>query len=147
MSAITEVKKGTSAVGEPPASHKTRNPLRAINAAMPNVFSMTVLPPVLGPVITTAFTPSGTNTSIGTILVLSTGSLLLGHTSSGCLNRIMLTPSAFVASANVTGWPSSLCEYLARANAQSTRVMRSCSSIISFDTLGAPTRAESFLST
>mmetsp|Transcript_20470 Transcript_20470/g.66473 ORF Transcript_20470/g.66473 Transcript_20470/m.66473 type:complete len:236 (+) Transcript_20470:1066-1773(+) len=43
-----------------------KSPARAISAASPSVLSAAVLPPVLGPVMTTVLFPRGTKMSIGT---------------------------------------------------------------------------------
>mmetsp|Transcript_55377 Transcript_55377/g.98235 ORF Transcript_55377/g.98235 Transcript_55377/m.98235 type:complete len:234 (-) Transcript_55377:229-930(-) len=73
---------------------RTRKPALAMRAAIPRVFSTTVLPPVFGPVITTERTFSGMVTSMGIIALLLILSLKSGHTSKGCTN-----------SSNFNAWP------------------------------------------
>ena len=54
-----------------------------MSAAIPRVLRHTVLPPVLGPVITTARTDGGTQMSIGTICDASGALLVSRQTRSG----------------------------------------------------------------
>ena len=72
----------------------TRSPALAIRAAMPSVLRHTVLPPVLGPVMTTERTPEGTARSIGTISDGSGASEAERHTRRGWRSELSESPRA-----------------------------------------------------
>ena len=129
MSANTPSNTGSAL----PSSAGTRSPDWCISAASPTVFIATVLPPVLGPVITSA-DQSGPMCAVSGTASLS---------SRGCLARISLRRCPEPADAGVTA--SSRRLYRARASARSSIAVVRLALLMSPAT--APTRLERSRST
>ena len=94
---------------------------------MPSVLSETVLPPVLGPVMTIVRIPRGTAMSIGTIALALGASPTSRQTISGWRSQGNASPASWT-SLNVGGTARILALYRARAAARSTRVIAACRS-------------------